>query len=121
LVTGGVRFASLIAGRGNDILEYTCGLTGAGAAYCWGMNESGKLGAPTTQQCTFGNSGFGCSATPLSVSGSLLFSTLTLGVNFACGLTKDGVTYCWGDNALGQLGTGTTTGSAVPVRVASLP
>ena len=35
----------------------------------------------------------------------------------SCGLINDGSVYCWGSNAYGQLGDGTTTLSAVPVKV----
>ena len=38
----------------------------------------------------------------------------------SCGQRSSGTVVCWGENALGQLGTGTTTDSAVPVVVAGV-
>ena len=38
-VTGGYTFAAISAGR-----DHTCGVTGAGAAYCWGADNTGDLG-----------------------------------------------------------------------------
>jgi alpha-tubulin suppressor-like RCC1 family protein len=51
------------------------------------------------------------------VSGGLSFTSINAATLHACGRTADGRVYCWGDNANGQLGSGTTTPSTVPVAV----
>ncbi len=45
-------------------------------------------------------------------------ASVTMGAENACGLTSDGVAYCWGTNATGGLGDGTVAASRVPVAVA---
>ncbi len=47
----------------------------------------------------------------------LVFATVTAGEEYSCGLTIGGTAYCWGDNSLGQLGTGSTSPSTTPVAV----
>ena len=102
-VSGGHRFASLVAG-----LDHTCGLTSAGTAYCWGGNSYGELG----------NGSFTNSPIPVAVAGGLTFSTLGTGAYHSCGLTSSGAGYCWGWGDWGQLGNGSFfTSSAVPVAV----
>jgi alpha-tubulin suppressor-like RCC1 family protein len=102
-VTEGVRFATLVTG-----ISHTCGLTSAGAVYCWGSNSSMNLGVETTtHSCTVPPStkSYSCSPRPVRVGGSIQFSAVSAGTSHNCGLTADGRAYCWGDNSWEQLGT----------------
>lgn len=84
---------------------HSCGLAPGGAAWCWGTNGSGQLGAAVGPH----------SPVPVLVSGGLSFATLGAGRTHTCGVTPGGIAYCWGDNALG---TGATLSSPVPLAVA---
>jgi len=106
-VTVKIRRETLVAGLG-----HTCGLTSSGAAYCWGFNISGQLGDGTTTE----------QDTPTAVLGpgggaALSFVSLTAGGDYTCGLISDGTAYCWGENATGQLGDGTTIERHTPTAV----
>ena len=100
---------------------HTCGLTSAGAEYCWGSNLNGQLGngsASGPDYCpTYPNTG-GCSVTPIAVAVGFSFRVLATGWNDTCGITTAGTTYCWGANLFGNLGNGSTTNSSTPVAVA---
>ena len=102
-VTGGLTFKAVSAG-----FSHTCGITTAGAAYCWGSNQSGDLGNATTG---------GLSATPVAVVGGLTFASVSAGALYNCGVTTSGAAYCWGGNGYGVLGNGTTLDSSTPVAV----
>jgi alpha-tubulin suppressor-like RCC1 family protein len=104
LVTGGLTFKEVTAGS-----LYSCGLTPAGAAYCWGNNQFGQLGDGTTTTRD----------APTAVAGGLTFTTISAQFNTTCGLTAAGAAYCWGQNNVGQVGDNTTgTNRLVPTQVA---
>jgi alpha-tubulin suppressor-like RCC1 family protein len=104
-----VQFVAASAGS-----EFTCALTMAGGAYCWGSNWLGQLGTGTV---SLGSS------LPQEVQGNLRFSEISAsgassGQDFACGLTVSGAAYCWGSNGSGQLGIGGAVNASAPVPVA---
>lgn len=101
-VAGGLRFTTISAGD-----QFSCGVTTAGAAFCWGQNDSGQLGDGSTTD----------RLVPVPVAGGLTFATIAAGVSHACGVTTDGAAYCWGDNGRGQLGDGTRQARLVPTAV----
>ncbi|MBW3543975.1 MAG: hypothetical protein KY476_27310, partial [Planctomycetes bacterium] len=106
-VAGGLTFTSVSAGT-----EFSCGVVFDGAAYCWGSNADGRLGNGSSDAQV---------ETPVAVAGGLAFTTVDAGEDHACGMGVDGIAWCWGGNAYGELGDGSTASSNVPVRVARQP
>jgi len=116
-VAGGLSLVTLEVSGANDIYSLSCGLTANGAAYCWGTSRYGALGNDVVVPTTCDGYDFPCSNIPVPVLGDLSFVSITTGCEFACGVTTSKDVYCWGWNASGQLGDGTTTDAATPVRV----
>jgi alpha-tubulin suppressor-like RCC1 family protein len=54
---------------------------------------------------------------PFDVHAVFKATAVTVGKWHTCALKADGVAYCWGENAAGQLGTGDTENRFVPTRV----
>jgi len=89
---------------------HSCAVDAAGAAWCWGRNDYGQLGTGSTSPSY--------ATTPQRVAGTLAFRSVYAGLYHTCGLTTDGVAYCWGYNYFGQLGaTPTSVSQATPVAV----
>ena len=89
-VTGGLAFTRISGGD-----WYTCALTAAGKAYCWGDSEAGKLG---------NGSGTGGYNTPETVLDDHTFSAIAAGNQRTCAVDTAGRTWCWGivrDNGAG--------------------
>ncbi len=94
-VAGGHTFVVISAG-----IAHTCGVSSGGAAYCWGSNRSGQLGTGVVDVAPH--------PLPEAVAGGLTFASIDAGLDHTCGVTTGGAAYCWGFNALGELGIGAT-------------
>ena len=104
-VSSAPALVSLTAGPG----RHTCGITGTGAAYCWGENSFGALGDGSN----------GDRSSPVAVSGGLEFVQVVAGgfVGHTCGLIAGGTAYCWGENSVGQVGDTSINDRLVPSAV----
>jgi alpha-tubulin suppressor-like RCC1 family protein len=104
---------------------HTCALLENSTVTCWGQNEFGQLGDPSTEGGTTVNpGGSGAFPTPTVVAGLTGVSQIATGSYFTCALLKGGTVSCWGDNQYGELGNptgiGTYNPTATPTPVAAL-
>jgi alpha-tubulin suppressor-like RCC1 family protein len=107
-------FTAIAAGA-----EHTCALTATGAAFCWGRDDSGQLGAPGPRNCALASGTALCSPDPIAVDGGKAFTRITTGGAHTCALMADSTAWCWGNNDDGQLGDGTHTERPAPVAVST--
>jgi alpha-tubulin suppressor-like RCC1 family protein len=79
---------------------HTCVVRTNGQLACWGKGANGRLG----------DGGVADSTVPVAVTGvnSMVFDQISVGQAHACARRNNGRVYCWGWNATGQLGDGTT-------------
>ena len=80
-VSGGVVFASVVAGEGRS-----CGRTSDGTVYCWGGHDGSQPGDSVKLP-------------PRPIPGAVRFTSITIGSSLACGLDAGGAAYCWGTSS----------------------
>ena len=114
---GCITVRQLAAGQ-----SHTCALLSDRTVRCWGSNEFGQLGngvlsdaaapdgAPIVAPVTV----------PVPVANLTGALAITAGDDHSCALLAGGTVRCWGRNASGELGNGTTSDSPVPTAVKTL-
>ena len=96
-VAGGHTFRTVAAGG-----YHSCALDSAGTAWCWGYDWAGQLGD---------GDGAGNQSHPVAVADAHTFTTIAAGADDSCALDTGGRAWCWGYDAHGQLGDGSTAGT----------
>ncbi len=84
--------------------NHSCVLTTMGDVYCWGSNDNGQL---MLEPDKMGNDQF--TLTPVLLDIGTPAVQIATGATHTCVLSRAGEVLCWGTNAEGQLGDGTTT------------
>jgi alpha-tubulin suppressor-like RCC1 family protein len=87
---------------------FGCATRGDGSLWCWGDNSRGQVGDGSANVTV---------STPIQVGALTTWAQLAAGANHACATRQDGTLWCWGGNAGGQLGDGTTTDRHQPTQV----
>jgi alpha-tubulin suppressor-like RCC1 family protein len=86
--------------------HHTCARTRGGSLWCWGTNDAGQLGHGSTIDRLL--------PAPVSIGPVLELATGAVS-GHQCARKADGSVLCWGSNARGQLGDGTTVDRSTPV------
>jgi alpha-tubulin suppressor-like RCC1 family protein len=96
---------------------HSCAITQKWGVTCWGHNTNGQLGngAVATQAEP-------SPLRPVEVVGLTSgVQAIAAGTRHTCAVTPEGGVRCWGGNAFGQLGDGTTTDRPTPGDVVPIP
>ena len=89
-----------------------------GAVFSWGLNSSGQLGNGDTTNWNVPTKVLGTTQDAGSSTGEgylTNISLLTAGTSHTVALTREGHVLSWGNNSVGQVGNGSTSGKGVLV------
>ncbi len=107
---GALTWSRIALGR-----THTCGIASSGGQnglYCWGWDTNGELGngAGTTNKTE---------PSPINAPAGNVspWVEVAAGLNHTCSVKQDGTLWCWGRNAAGQLGDGSTTARVDPKQI----
>jgi len=96
-------------------LSHTCALFENETIQCWGANASGQVGDGTMATST-SHATAGVSGVPHAITAGGAHTCAI--IEFVAGV--GGSVQCWGENGLGQLGSGSFTDSSTPVNVSGI-
>ncbi|HEU4409632.1 MAG TPA: hypothetical protein VFS43_30535 [Polyangiaceae bacterium] len=95
---------------------HSCALTAEGGVQCWGDNYDGQLGDGTTEDRNVPAAVLAAPGVPLTG-----VRAIALGMFHSCALLEGGQALCWGYNAYGQLGDGSSSSALYPTQVKVSP
>ncbi len=119
--SGGSALTGVYGISQGSMAFHTCATVIWGILDCWGSNSNGQVGNgtsgnlvlnPTAVQCA-GNSS-NCNSPFYILAGITAVAT---GQSHTCALDQGGYVWCWGTNAAGELGDGTTLTRSIAKRV----
>ena len=114
-VTGSTYLATVITAGEN----HTCAVIDS-RAYCWGGNSNTYTGGRLGNAVDGPNGNRNTPQVVRANNGDVLYqktvATIAAGASQSCAIAE-GRLYCWGLNAAGEVGDGTTTARTVPVAV----
>ena len=109
------KFVTLDAGA-----DFSCGFTHLGRGYCFGLDTIGQTAAVPDSLCTelsvpLDQGRLGCTLLPKRMQRpELVFTAISAGGTFACGIADGQNLYCWGSDEWGQRGNGNGGGGSLP-------
>ena len=110
--TFGMNWNGYMHGYANSLAvykEHTCAILANDSLSCWGNNANGRLGIGNTiNQNTPQHVNFGSGVKVQSLAKGSSLST------HSCAILDTGALYCWGYNAVGQLGIGNSVDQTTP-------
>ena len=88
--------------------SFGCARSNQGHIKCWGQNANGQLGHGNTSTASDGPNEMGenLAFTPIGSNSTAI--EISVGTYHACALLDDGSVKCWGRNAEGAIGTGSS-------------
>ena len=89
-----------------DGLAHSCALLDSGRVDCWGSGLEGQLGSGVRSE--------GNELLPARTAGEERYVQIRAGGRHTCGITDTGNIRCWGSNANGQIGDGSSDDALVP-------
>ncbi len=96
---------------------HTCAVKSDRSVWCWGRGDDGQLGIGDVVP---GHGDRRYVPVPTKVVGLPPVDRLIAAHARTCAITKQRTLWCWGDNAHGEIGDGTSTDRFKPVEIASI-
>lgn len=91
--------------------DHKCAILDDGSIKCWGGNALGQLGYGDTTNRGASATQLGDALQAISLGAGRKATRVAVGPSHTCALLDDGRVKCWGDNAQGELGAGSTAPS----------